>query len=165
MDGGDLIAITVVAAVVLAVFFTAYKLFLFATFDPDAAQFYGVPTGWVDTLFSLLLAGTIVVSMQVLGVTMIAAAVVIPPIIARLLTNSFRKMALASTGIGVFCGAVGIYISYFVDVSSGASVVLLSAALFVLALCWSKIRHRISRASHPSSSLSRLPQGSGSALD
>ena len=77
VDRDDLIAIAIAAAVIAVIFFVAYKLFLFATFDPDVAQFYGVPTGWVDTLFSLMLAGTVVVSMQVIGVTMIAAAVVI----------------------------------------------------------------------------------------
>ena len=156
----DLVAIAVVSVVVVAVFFVAYKLFLFATFDAEVAQFYGVPTAWVDTVFSLLLAGTIVVSMQVLGVTMIAAAVVIPPIVARLLTNSFRTMTLVSAGIGIMCAVLGIYISYFIDVSSGASVVLLSAALFVAALAWSKLRSRISRAPAHSAGLSSLPRGS-----
>jgi manganese/iron transport system permease protein/iron/zinc/copper transport system permease protein len=160
VDKGDLVAIAAVTAVVVSVFFVAYKLFLFATFDADVAQFYGVPTAWVDTLFSLLLAGTIVVSMQVLGVTMIAAAVVIPPIVARLLTNSFRWMTLLSTGIGIMCSVLGIYISYFVDVSSGASVVLLSAALFVVALVWSKIRSLMSRSPAEAAGLSRLPRGS-----
>ena len=158
VDREDLIAIGVVAVAVGAVFFVAYKLFLFATFDADVAQFYGVPTAWMDTLFSLLLAGAIVVSMQVLGVTMIAAAVVIPPIVARLLTNSFRRMTLLSTGIGIICAVSGIYASYFVDVSSGASVVLLSAGLFVVALAWARIRGRLSR-------LSRLPREPGGAFD
>ena len=165
VDNNEIIAIAVVTGIVATVFFLAYKLFLFATFDPDVAVFYGVPTGWVDTLFSLLLAGTIVVSMKVLGVTMIAAAIVIPPVVARLLTNSFRKMALASIAIGVFCGATGIYISYLIDVSPGASVVLLSAALFVTALAWSKVRSRINRAADSKGSLARLPQSSGSALE
>ncbi len=165
VDREDLIAIAVVSAIVAAVFFVGYKLFLFATFDSDVAQFYGVPTGWVDTVFALLLAGTIVVSMQVLGVTMIAAAVVIPPIVARLLTNSFRKMTLLSTGIGIICSVLGIYISYFVDVSSGASVVLLSAVLFVAALAWSKIRDRISRSSVTSGGLSQLPRSAGGSLE
>lgn len=165
VDRGDLIAIAVVTFIVAVAFFVAYKLFLFATFDADVAQFYGVPTGWIDTLFSLLLAGTIVVSMQVLGVTMIAAAVVIPPIVARLLTNSFRKMTLLSTGIGIICAVLGIYISYYVDVSSGASVVLLSAALFVAALVWSKIRRRRSPTTGGASELSRLPREAGGVLD
>ncbi len=158
VDSEELIAIAVVTLVVAAVIFVAYKLFLFATFDADVAQFYGVPTAWIDTLFSLLLAGSIVVSMQVLGVTMIAAAVVIPPIVARLLTNSFRKMTLLSTGFGVVCSVLGIYISYFIDVSSGASVVLLSAALFVAVLAWSKIRNI--RFSGSGGSLSQLPRES-----
>ena len=157
----ELIAIIVVAFIVAVVFFVAYKLFLFATFDTEVAQFYGVPTGWVDTLFSLLLASTIVVSMQVLGVMMIAAAVVIPPVIARLLTNSFGKMTVLSTSIGAVCGTVGIYLSYLADASSGASVVLLSAAVFVVVLAWTKVRGRFVR----SSGLSRLPQNSGSAFD
>ena len=165
VDNEEVIAIAVVAAIVAIVFFVAYKLFLFATFDPDVAQFYGVPTAWIDTLFSLLLAGTIVVSMQVLGVTMIAAAVVIPPIVARLLTNSFLKMTLLSTGIGVICAVMGIYISYFVDVSSGASVVLLSATLFVAVLAWSKIRSRWPGSSQSDASLSQLPRESGGAVD
>ena len=165
VDNEEVIAIAVVAAIVTVVFFVAYKLFLFATFDADVAQFYGVPTAWIDTLFSLLLAGTIVVSMQVLGVTMIAAAVVIPPIVARLLTNSFLKMTLLSTGIGVICSVLGIYISYFVDVSSGASVVLLSAALFVAVLAWSKIRARWAGAPEPAAGLAQLPRESGGAID
>ncbi len=165
VDNEEVIAIAVVAAIVAIVFFVAYKLFLFATFDPDVARFYGVPTAWVDTLFSLLLAGTIVVSMQVLGVTMIAAAVVIPPIVARLLTDSFRKMALLSTGIGVICAVMGIYISYFVDVSSGASVVLLSATLFVAVLAWSKIRSRWPGSAKSVASLAQLPRESGGAID
>ena len=157
----DLIAIIVVTCIVSAVFFVAYKLFLFATFDAEVAQFYGVPIGWVDTLFSLMLASTIVVSMQVLGVMMIAAAIVIPPVTARLLTNSFRRMTLLSTIIGVLCGMVGIYLSYLIDVSSGASVVLLSAAVFVVVLTWSKVRGRFMRVS----GLARLPQRSGSVFD
>lgn len=76
---GDLLAIIVVVVATVIILFLGYKLFLFATFDQEVARFYSVPTGWIDTLFSLVLAATIVVSMQVLGVTMIAAAIVIPP--------------------------------------------------------------------------------------
>ena len=139
----DLLAIVIVAVATALILFLGYKLFLFATFDPEVALFYGVPTAWVDTLFSLILAGTIVVSMQVLGVTLIAAAVVIPPIVARLLTDSFRKMVVLSTSIGAFCGLAGVWLSYYIDVSSGASVVLFSAALFVLVLTYSNIKGQV----------------------
>ena len=137
-------AIAVVTAATLVIVFLGYKLFLFSTFDQDVASYYGVPTAWVDTMFSLVLAATIVVSMQVLGVTLIAAAIVIPPVVARLLTNSFRSMILLSTGIGAACGLAGIYISWFIDVSSGASIVLLSALLFVVVLTVTSLKERLS---------------------
>jgi manganese/iron transport system permease protein/iron/zinc/copper transport system permease protein len=137
---GDLLAILVVAAATALIVFVAYKQLLFATFDPEVARYYGVPTGWVDAVFSLVLAATIVVSMQVLGVTMIAADIIIPPIAARLLTDSFRRMVLLSTGLGVFCGLGGIYLSYYLDVSSGATVVLFSAAIFLLVLAYTSLK-------------------------
>ena len=140
---GDLVALAVVAAASALVLFVAYKQFLFTTFDGDVAQFYGVPTGWVEAMFSLVLAGTIVVSLQVLGVLLIAGATVIPPVSARMLTDSFPRMLLLSTGIGAVCGFVGIYLSYFVDVSSGATIVLVEAAVFALAMAYSSARSRL----------------------
>ena len=139
---GDLMAIVVVTLATMAVLFVAYKHFLFATFDGEVARFYGVPTGWVETLFSLVLAATIVVSMQVLGVLLIAGATVIPPIAARMLSDRFQTVLLLSTGLGAACGFVGIYLSYFIDVSSGASVVLVEAAVFALVMAYTNLRPR-----------------------
>jgi manganese/iron transport system permease protein/iron/zinc/copper transport system permease protein len=132
----DLIAILIVVILVTTVLFVGYKLFLFHTFDPEVAESYGVPTIWLDTMFSLILAATIVVSIQILGVTLISAAIVIPPIVARLLVDSFKQMIILSTIIGAFCGIGGIYASYYIDVSSGASVVLFSAIIFILVLSY-----------------------------
>ena len=160
VERADIIAIAVVSVAVAVVFFFAYKMFLFNTFDSDVARFYGIPTAWMDALFALMLAGTVVVSMRVLGVTMIAAAVVIAPIVARLLTNSFVKMTVLSTLIGIMCSVAGIYMSYFINVSSGASVVLLSAVVFVAALGWARIRRHFSRSPAEEPGLSRLPSGS-----
>ena len=139
---GDLVAISLVGLLVAGAIVVAYRQLLFTTFDPDVARFFGVPTGWMDALFSLALAGTVVVSMQVLGVTMIAAAIVIPPIVGRLLTDSFHRMVLISTVTGALSGLVGIYVSWYADVSSGATVVLVGAAAFVAALAWSSYRGR-----------------------
>jgi manganese/iron transport system permease protein/iron/zinc/copper transport system permease protein len=161
VDAGDLAVIAAVAVATGVILFIGYKLFLFATFDPDVAQFYGVPIGWVDTMFSLILAATIVVSMQVLGVTLIAAAIVIPPVVARLLTDNFKNMTLFSTGIGAFCGLGGIYVSFYVDVSSGASVVLFSALLFVLALGYNSLRGFWGASGR----LSRLTSGHSGSID
>ena len=140
---GDLLAIVAVSVAAAVIIFLGFKLLLFSTFDQEVARFYGVPTSWIDAMFSLVLAATIVVSLQVLGATLIAAAIVIPPIVARLLTNNFRRMVVMSSGLGAFCGLAGIYLSWYIDVSSGASVVLLSAALFVVALGYSSLKRQL----------------------
>jgi manganese/iron transport system permease protein/iron/zinc/copper transport system permease protein len=143
VSDGDLYAIFGVTVLTFTLILVLYRRLLFTTFDPEVAPFYGVSTATVDTLFSLILAATIVVSMQVMGVTLIAAALVIPPSAARLLTSDFVRLSILSVVIGVFCGFFGMYISYFVDVSSGANIVLFSAAVFVAALVWSSLRERL----------------------
>jgi ABC-type Mn2+/Zn2+ transport system permease subunit len=126
----DLLVIGGVGLVVgLAVFF-GYKQLLFATFDPELAPVYGVPARWVEAGFALALAATVVTAMNVVGVTLIAAAIVIPPATARLLTDSFGRMLVLSTAIGAGCGFCGMFLSYRYDVASGAAIVLLAAGLF-----------------------------------
>ena len=100
VSDSDVIAVTVVALAAAAAVFVGYKHLLFATFEPEVSRFYGVPSGWVDAGFSIVLASVIVVSLQVLGVTMLAAAIVIPPVVARLLTNDFNRMLVGSVVVG-----------------------------------------------------------------
>lgn len=129
-------------AAALAIFFL-YKQLLFTTFDPEVAQVYGVRTEWIDTAFALILASVLIVSMQILGVTLIAAALVTPAITARLLTDSFDRMILLSTAIGGLTGFAGMYLSFYVDVASGATIVLLQASVFVVVLGVMALRHRV----------------------
>ncbi len=141
----DMLVVAGVTLAVVLIIFLMYKQLLFTTFDSEVAQVYGVKTEWVDTLFSLILAAALIVSMQILGVTLIAAALVIPAISARLLTDSFNRMVLLSTGIGMLTGLVGMYLSYYLDVSSGASIVLVQALFFGIALWISSAQKRAAR--------------------
>lgn len=140
VTNSDLLVIAGTLVLSVIVVFFLYKQLLFLTFDSEVAPVYGVPTGWVDTAFSLILAATIIASIRIMGVTLIAASLVISPVIARLLTDRFAVMLALSTAIGAIVGATGMFISYYVDVASGASIVLLSAALFVLVLLYVTIR-------------------------
>lgn len=128
----DLGAIALVSAVCLGIVWRRYRSLLFVTFDPEVAEASGVPTGRIDALFNLMLAATVVVTMNVLGVLLIAASLVIPPVVARMLTNSFARMLKLSVILGAACGLVGVYVSYFTDIPSGPSVVLTSSALFAV---------------------------------
>ena len=80
--------------------FVFYRQLLFTAFDSELAQVFGVPSQWVEIGFALALAATIVASMNIVGVTLIAAAIVIPPSTARLLTHEFGTMLVLSTLIG-----------------------------------------------------------------
>jgi manganese/iron transport system permease protein/iron/zinc/copper transport system permease protein len=144
--GVTLADVWVVAGVLVfaaAVVFFRYRQLLFATFDPEVADISGVSTARTDVLLAVTLAATITATMNVLGVTLIAAVLVIPAVIARLLTDSFGRMLGISVAVGVFCGFFGVYGSYYLNISSGASVVLVGAAIFVVAFAFSGRRRRL----------------------
>ena len=152
----DLIIVAFVTVAVAAFIVLCYKPLLFLTFDPEVAPIYGVNVGLVDTLFALAMAGTIVASINVVGVTLIAATLVIPATSARLLTDAFGRMIVLSTLIGTGAGIVGMYASYWLDVSSGATIVLLEAAIFAVCLVGTTItRRRPSWVSQPIPTLAR----------
>ncbi|MFT5223322.1 MAG: ABC-type Mn2+/Zn2+ transport system permease subunit, partial [Glaciecola sp.] len=126
----DVVAIGIVAVAVAVVVFLAYRPLLFTTFDPEVAEASGVRTARVEALLMVVLAGTILATMKVLGVTLIAAALVIPATVARMLTNSFSRMIMLATIIGASSGFVGMNLSYHLDIQSGPAIVLVGAALF-----------------------------------
>jgi ABC-type Mn2+/Zn2+ transport system permease subunit len=118
-----------------------YKPLLFSTFDEEVAEVYGVPTHWVNTLFALILAAVIIVSMQVMGVTLIAAALVIPASAARLLTHRFGSLLWLASALGAGVSVVGMYASYYLDLASGATIVLIGTAIFLVAWLISVGKH------------------------
>ena len=97
----------------------------------------------------------LIVKVRELGVTMIAAALVVPPIVARQFTGSFSRMMVLSPLIGAAAGALGIYLSWFIDVSSGASVVLVATGFFVVSLAYASARDRLLRRAARSVSFTR----------
>lgn len=128
----DVIAMFVVCVIAALLIFLRYRALLFTTFDPEVAEVGGVNTARMDVLLTVVLALSILATMQVLGVTLVAAVLVIPAAIARMLTNSFARMLQLATGIGAVCGFVGMNLSYHVDIQSGPAIVLVAAALFAI---------------------------------
>lgn len=131
-----------VAVVAGGIVFFQYRPLLFSTFDAEVAEVSGVNTALADTLLALILASTIASTMTVMGVTLIAATLVIPPVIARLLTDSFHRMLWISIAVGAACGFIGVYLSYYLNWSSGASVVITAAVLFAITFAVSGVRGR-----------------------
>ncbi len=119
---------------VLIVVLARYRALLFVSFDPDVAAAHGVKVARVDALLMGLLSAAILTCLHVIGVTLVAAALVIPAVAARLLTDSFARLLWLATIFGGTCGFVGMNASYHADVPSGTAIVLTGAALFLLVL-------------------------------
>ncbi len=128
----SVVAIACVTLVVAGIVVFGYRPLLFTTFDAEVAAASGLPTARIEALLMVVFAVSILVSMQVLGVMLIAAALVIPPTIARMLTRSFPKMLVYSTAIGAACGVVGMNVSYQLDIQSGPAVVIVAALAFLV---------------------------------
>lgn len=129
----DLWLIAGVAVAALLGILALYKPLLFSAFDEEVAEVYGVPTHGVNVLFSLILAAVIIVSMQVMGVTLIAAALVIPASAARLLTQRFDSLLWLASALGAGVSVLGMYASYYLDLASGAAIVLAGTVMFLMA--------------------------------
>ena len=111
----------------------AYRPLLFTTFDADVARATGIRTGLVDVGLMIVLAATVLATMNVMGVTLIAATLVVPAVVGRMLTDSFGRMLVLATLIGAVSGFVGMNLSYFHDLPSGSTIVLVATAFFVAA--------------------------------
>lgn len=152
VSSGDLILTAVLAAVVLAAILAFYKEFLVVSFDPVLATTLRMPVNALRTLMLLLLALTIVVSLQTVGVGLVAAMLVTPGATAYLLTRRLPAMMAVAAGIGAFSGIAGLYLSYYVNIASGAAVVLVATGVFLLAflfapgrgVLWGRIKNLIS---------------------
>lgn len=130
-DVWTLVAVSVLTVGVVA---TRYRALLFATFDPEVADVSGVRVARTDALLMLVLSLAILSTLSVIGVTLVAATLVIPAVVARMLTHRFATMLWLSTVIGAACGLVGMNLSYHLDVPSGTTIVLTGASLFVVVL-------------------------------
>jgi manganese/iron transport system permease protein len=113
--------------------FLLYKELLVISFDPVLAATLRLPLTGLHYLLLLLIAVTIVVSLQTVGVALMVAMLVTPAATAYLLTRRLWHMMIVGAVIGAASSVAGLYLSFYVNVASGAAVVLVATALFVLA--------------------------------
>jgi ABC-type Mn2+/Zn2+ transport system permease subunit len=136
LAAGDLRDTLIVAGVTLAVILALRRDLLLYCFDAGHARTIGLSTGMLYYLLLSLLAVTIVVSLKAVGIILVIAMLVTPGCIGYLLTDRFGRMlaiaAASATGSSFF----GVYLSFFLNASSGACIVLLQALVFLVALVW-----------------------------
>ena len=140
---GDLQALMLLVFGLLLVLRLLWKELLFSTFDPLGAGAAGLPVRRLDDLLLILIAVTIVISLQAVGIVLVVAMITTPAATAQLLVKRFTAMIQVAALIGVSAAVVGLYVSYSLDIASGAAIVILETLLFLLALAFTTIRSRI----------------------
>jgi len=128
----DIIAVIVVSILVAVVVVVLYRKMLYATFDPDVARVSSVRVEWIELLLMVMLSLTIIVTMRVIGTLLISALLVIPAATSRMMTNSFAKMLWISPILGALAGFLGMNFAYHLDTAASASIILVSAAGFIV---------------------------------
>jgi manganese/iron transport system permease protein len=131
---GDLVQVAVLGAIVLAIVLVARKEFLYATFDPLGAAASGLPVAGLEYLLLGLLGVTIVVSIQAVGVILVVAMLVTPAATAQLLLVRFERLMVMAAVLAMVAAVSGLYLSFYLNVASGASIVLVETLFFGLAL-------------------------------
>jgi manganese/iron transport system permease protein len=136
----DLVFTAVTAFFILLFIFIFYKEFLIISFDRVYAKAVKIPVEFYRNFMLVLMALTIVASIQTVGVVMVAAMLVTPAAAAFLLSKRLPVMMGISCLIGIISSVVGLYISYYANVASGAAIVLTATAIFLIVFLFSPER-------------------------
>lgn len=131
---GDLVGLLILGLGVIGVVAVLWKELLYATFDPLGAAASGIKVDRLEYLFLALVALTIVVSLQAVGIILVVAMLVTPAATAQMLTVRFVRLMVLASIVGIASAVVGLYLSYWLDVASGATIVLVETGLFLIAL-------------------------------
>ena len=137
ISAAELVQIAVLAAVAFVVLFVRRRDLTLYAFDPTHAHAIGLSPRFLSALLLGVLALTAVVALQVVGVVLVVAMLIIPGATAYLLTDRFSRMLILAPAISAVCSVVGIYVSYWADAASGGLVVVTQGAVFALVYLFS----------------------------
>jgi manganese/iron transport system permease protein len=130
----DLVGLSVLSAIVLTCVALLWKELLYATFDPLGAGASGYRVDLIESIFLALVALTVVISLQAVGIILVVAMLVTPAATAQLVTVRFGRLMAIAVAVGVGSSVVGLYLSFWLDAASGATIVLTQTAVFLLVL-------------------------------
>ncbi len=146
---GDILTVTphslwliaIFGGIVLLAVFAFYKEFTTISFDPILAATLRLPVGLLNNLFLILVAVTVAVSLQTVGVALMVAMLVTPAATAYLLTQRLSRMMLLAAAFASLSGIIGLYLSFYLNIASGAAIVLTATVFFLAAFIWKRTRN------------------------
>jgi zinc transport system permease protein len=134
----DLIVTIILTLFTVSTFFFYWSRWAYSTFDRELAKTDRIPVTIDDYVLNILLAITIVVSVKLVGIILVAAFLVIPAASARLVAGTFFRMTVISICLGIVSSIIGLITSYIFDLPSGATIILVQAAIFFIAIIYQK---------------------------
>ena len=137
--------IAVLSAIVAIAVVVLFRSLIYTTFDPVVAEASGIRAGVTEYVLLVLLALTIIVALQSVGIILVAALLVTPAAAAYQLTSRFMPMMGLSAMLGLASTVGGLYLSYYLGSSSGATIVLLATVLFFIAMGVKQTRALLTR--------------------
>lgn len=142
----DMIQVLILGPLALVVVLAKRRDLTLFAFDPTHAAAIGLSTRMLSALLLVCLALTVVVAMQAVGAILIVALLITPGACAYLITNSFSRMLVIAPAISALCVLVGVYVSYWIDAASGATVVATHGVAFALVYLISPLGIRSARS-------------------
>lgn len=134
----DVYIIGVLGVFVIGAIIAFYKELVYLTVDEEAAKVSGIPTKFINILLIILAAFTVSLSIPIVGVLLISALIVVPVVTALQLRISFKKTILIAEAISVFSVISGIIVSFYLNLSSGGTIVLIAIGIFLISLVYKK---------------------------
>lgn len=147
VTGTDVLRTLIITFFVLIFIKLFYKELLFYTFNPLGAQAVGLPVKWLNLMLISAITLTIIASMQAVGVVLVVSLLIGPSITAYLLVKELHQMMILGGIFGSISGVIGIYLSYYLNVPSGAAIVLVVSCFFVITLLFSPSQGILTRPS------------------
>ena len=145
ISGADLVRIGAVSVIVVAIILLLYKELVLVTFDPVFAASLRLSSTLLTYLQYLLIALAIVVALQTIGIALVVTLMVAPAAAALQITRRFHHTVLVAAAIGIVSGVVGLYLSYYFSVASGAAVALVCVAIFLVVAAAARLLARAPR--------------------
>lgn len=140
ISDAELIETLVICGIVLVAMLLKWKDFMLYCFDPAHARVVGLPVRATHYLLLTMLALTIIASIQAVGVILVVALLIAPGITAFMLTKSFAKLLMIAISVAVISAISGVLISFYLDASTAACIVLSQSSLAILAMCYKFIK-------------------------
>jgi len=131
VSGNDLYMMAALSVIIILTFYYLFKEILFLSFDREFAETQGVPVSLISYLLIALVALTIVINIRVVGTVMVISLLTIPQAAANILSQNYRHIIFYSIFFAFLSNVFGLFLSYYLNIPSGASIILFSIIIYI----------------------------------